>query len=401
VPAPEPPRAIARAPQVSRAPLVVWCLFVFTIPFYVFHSGAPQPGNMLVLLLVPFAINQSKQLGPAFSKVLRPLLWFTAWVCAVDLLWAIALDKWSLDYTVFPFFYIFNLVVFFVGFSVYRRYGDQFLRATVYTIAAAVVFQVFVSFFYKTGYNRGELFFNNPNQLGYYSLLAACMVAFVQRRVRIGLVKASLVLAGCGYLALLSASRAAVIGIALLVVLLVFQNPRTIVLASLVVIGLLGIGGPISNTLETMSKRTELHRGKSSFSEERGYDRLWKYPQYIVIGAGEGDTSRFSDGETITPKQKNEIHSSAATVIFAYGLIGALLFLWFVVELVRGAPFRQLLILMPPLLYTLAHQGLRFTMVWVMLGVFIAVKIPIGAFAKPRAKVAPSRAPQLAQTSNA
>ena len=70
----------------------------------------------------------------------------------------------------------------------------------------------------------------------------------------------------------------------------------------------------------------------------------------------------------------HEIHSSAATVLFSYGVVGATLFIVFIVRLMRGASLRSAMMLLPPVIYTVAHQGLRFSMLWIVLAVFAIVK---------------------------
>jgi hypothetical protein len=112
-------------------------------------------------------------------------------------------------------------------------------------------------------------------------------------------------------------------------------------------------------------------RANASFFEERGYDRIWRNQKYLLLGAGEGGLSRFDD----TAYVKNmEIHSSAGTILFSYGIVGSILFLVFTWRVIRRARVRMMITLLPPLLYTGAHQGLRFTMLWVVLAVFVALK---------------------------
>jgi hypothetical protein len=131
--------------------------------------------------------------------------------------------------------------------------------------------------------------------------------------------------------------------------------------------------GPIADAIEASQDRV-LNRGAhsdASFFQERGYDRIWRNQQYLVLGAGEGGLSRFDDTAYV---KGMEIHSSAGTILFSYGIAGALLFLVFMWRLIRGARARLVITLLPPLLYTGAHQGLRFTMLWVVLAVFVALK---------------------------
>jgi hypothetical protein len=166
----------------------------------------------------------------------------------------------------------------------------------------------------------------------------------------------------------LSASRAALAGIAILLFLLLFSNPRVIIAASLVAVALLTLGGPVSKALDDTQTRGTTTKD-SGFAEERAYDRLWRFKEHLVIGAGEGDFKRFD-----TRKDAREIHSSFATLWFSYGIIGVTLFFLFVARVIRGAPLRLTVMLVPTLAYTVAHQGLRFTLLWIMLAVFMALK---------------------------
>jgi len=113
-----------------------------------------------------------------------------------------------------------------------------------------------------------------------------------------------------------------------------------------------------------------LNRNNRSFLEERGYDRIWHNERYLLLGAGEGGLSRFD-----TAYVKNmELHSSPGTLLFSYGVVGSILFLVFTWRVIRRARLLFMITLLPPLLYTGAHQGLRFTMLWVVLAIFMAVK---------------------------
>lgn len=389
-PALEPSRAVRpvgtprKRPRPARAALLAfardpvlffWCVFVATIPIYVGESGMPQPGNALIVLIVPLAIASWDKRVDRSLRAVVPLLVFTAWVCAVNFTWAAVTAKFSLsDYLIFPVYYIFNAAVVVAAVLIYRRAGDVFLRATTYSVLVAVGYQVLASFVYSSNLYRDALFFNNPNQLGYWSLLGACLISLTQKRLKIGLLVSGIGVTGCAYLAVLSASRAALAGIAILLILLIFSNPRLIIAGVIAAVALTNVDGPLSRAIDSSARRAELEdqRQAGGFVVERGYDRLWDYKEYLLLGAGEGDVSRFTD----QPEKAHEIHSSAATVLFSYGIVGAMIFLWFMWRVVAGAALRSSLVLVPTLAYAIAHQGLRFTMLWVLLAVFVALKGP-------------------------
>jgi hypothetical protein len=363
---------------MRRPALVTWAIYLLLIPLYILPSGLPQLGDALVLIVVPLALLRwNGKLGRDMRATMRALLWFTLWVCAVDYAWVLVMGSYALfgpdSFMLFPLYYIHNALIFLIALVLYRRFGDLFLRVTVFAVMVIVFVQVGSSILLGVGGPRGVVFFNNPNQLGYYALLAATLIALTHRRLQLRLLTSSLALVCCGVLAVVSASRAAAGGVAVLLVLMLFSNPKILVVACLAGAAVVSGVGPVADAIESSQDRV-LNRGahtEASFFQERGYDRIWRNQQYLVLGAGEGGLSRFDD----TAYVKNmEIHSSAGTILFSYGIVGSLLFLVFTWRLIRGARARLVITLLPPLLYTGAHQGLRFTMLWVVLAVFVALK---------------------------
>jgi len=363
---------------MRRPALVTWAIYLLLIPLYIFPSGLPQPGDLLVLLVIPLALQRwNGKLGRDTRGTVRALLWFTLWVCAVDLTWMFAMGSFAVSgadsFVLFPLYYIYNALIFLAALVLYRRHGDLFLRVTVFAVTVTVYAQVLSSIALGSGGGRGTLFFNNPNQLGYYALLAATLIALTHRRLQLRLVTSSLTLVCCGVLAVVSASRAAAGGVAVLLVLMLFSNPKILVAACLAGAAVVSGVGPVADAIEASQDRV-LNRSahsEASFFQERGYDRIWRNQQYLVLGAGEGGLSRFDDTAYV---KGMEIHSSAGTILFSYGIVGALLCLVFTWRLIRGARARLVITLLPPLLYTGAHQGLRFTVLWVVLAVFVALK---------------------------
>jgi hypothetical protein len=359
---------------LQRPALLVWCTFLLVNPLYIMPSGLPQPGDALVFALLALALaTWDGRFERQSARMVGSLVLFTLWVFVVDYAWATIEWKWNRlnDFLIHPVYMIFNLGLFFSALLVARREPKLFLRATVEIVYVTILIQFAASFFYRTELYRGQLFFNSPNQLGYYALLSSCLFALTQRSLGISRLRAGLGVTCCVYLAVLSASRASAVGISVLLVMLVFSNPRTIVIASLAAVGLLTIGGPISKAIDKAKERTESAQArKMSFADERGYDRIWKHPEYLLLGAGEGDNQRFAKAG----ERPRELHSSFGTILFCYGVIGLFLFLMFFGRLLQGAGLRSVTLLIPGLVYAVAHQGLRFTMFWVLLASFFVLK---------------------------
>jgi hypothetical protein len=358
--------------------LLLWCLYLCLIPYYVFYSGLPQPGDMIVLFLAPVALHAwNGRLDRSARRPLSTLITFSLWVLLVNWGWAVLVGNFALfgpdTFVVFPIYYIYNTVVFLIVCVLYQRYGIRFLWLTLHVVFFTVMVQVAASLLlHRTTSLRGALFFNNPNQLGFFALVCASIIALGKRALGFGAVKSGLCLTMCCYLALLSASRAAVIGCALLLAFTLIANPRQIAVVAVVILGLAAVGGPVIDAFGQTQERLAIDRYPHlNFFEERGYDRILAHKEYWLLGAGEGGTSRFADTTLIGA---SEIHSSAGTLFFCYGIIGVAIFLVFLFRLVEGAPLGTQLILVPTLAYTVAHQGLRSTSVWILFGVFVCIK---------------------------
>lgn len=372
-------------PLLRRPEVVVWCAFVIASPFYVFQSGLPQPGDFIMLLLLPLTLyGWNGRLLGVFARPFRILLWWTAWVVIVQYAWATILNNWGLfgkdTFLLFPIYYVYNALVMLVIMILFQRYREALLRLTMWCLLVSVAIQVLGSFF--TFYNelREAVFFNNPNQLGYFSVLVSCMIALLHRKLKFHMVLTAIGLLGALYLTLLSASRAAVAGAALIPLVTLVSSPK-IVLAALPLIAALMFTGPVSRAIDKTEHRVKNDQFEEiSFLEERGWGRIADHPEYIIVGAGEGGTGRFRDSVIGT----HEIHSSAGMIIFSYGIIGTFLFGWFIIRLLRGAQFMAIMMLAPIIGYTVAHHGLRDSMLWMALAIFLAIKYTPPATAGPQ-----------------
>ena len=121
--------------------------------------------------------------------------------------------------------------------------------------------------------------------------------------------------------------------------------------------------GPFGRVIERLEDRQS-----DETLASRGYFRLLEQPQYLITGAGEGALWRLSSSAGKTA----EIHSTPMQFLTSYGLIGTGLLVWCAVALFRRADRTALAVLVALLIYGLAHNGLRFTHVWVLLALIAA-----------------------------
>ena len=84
----------------------------------------------------------------------------------------------------------------------------------------------------------------------------------------------------------------------------------------------------------------------SNVEESRGYNRIYEYPEQILLGAGERGRWRFGPGH------EHELHSSFGTVLFSYGIVGFVLFSTFLLHVLAERPASALFLTAAPIVYS-------------------------------------------------
>jgi len=369
-------RAIIEILKMRRDPaLVLWSLFMLLDPIYIFKSGLPQPGDFLAILLLPFALSgwyAPGRLSRQGARAVRALSWFVVYATLNALIWSMLEDGWVLNlkygFVMSAIYYIFDMIVFLAVLVMYEKYQERFIRLTVNLVLVSVVIQTLMTFVYtRESTLRSSGLFNTPNQLGYFAILASAIVLLGQRKLSMSTMQVVVgQLCSC-YLALLSASKAALVSVALLVMIAAINRFKMLLAIAAVASFFLFISNPFESAMERSQQRITADQSLGFF-EERGYDRIVDDPQYLIFGAGEGAYIRYEFTSRI---KAHELHSSIGTLIFCYGFIGTLLFFNFLWQVARGGNFRRFLLLIPPAAYGLTHQGLRFTLLWIMFAVVV------------------------------
>jgi hypothetical protein len=266
------------------------------------------------------------------------------------------------DFALPPLYYIFSTLVFAVVLGGVARYGDRTLRHLAWGTFLSVVLQAAMAPFIASGGDREVLFFNNPNQLGYFGLLSAAIIFLAYRA---GHLPAWACLAGAAstvLLVALSQSKAAIIGIAVLGMLTTVGRARIVILLVGILVVLIPRDLTVVSNVET--RMSTVGEQEDDNWEARGYTRIIDYPEYLLLGAAEGGYERLG----LPPEHQHEIHSSLGTLLFSYGIVGLSLFLIFLYALVRCAGVAASLYLLPVMLYGLTHMGLREGLFWILLG---------------------------------
>ncbi|GAB3805670.1 hypothetical protein [Virgibacillus kimchii] len=359
--------------NVSKTKIISILISMYFImaPFYLLGSGLPQIADYTifsVIILFTFSYSFVKDIRFYLSAILLLL------IAVVNGIWSIVLTEPSMNIN--TLYFIFNIMIMLVILNLYKIDKENLMKYLLIGVVISLVIQFIIAITTQGGSGRTTLYFNNPNQLGYYSLIQLGIITlfyYINRISFRGYLVFSIISL---YLILISLSSAAILsGLILFGVGLIYYfitkfnlKQKNIILVILVLLTMVQVHALVTDTqysfniIDDVQNRFEskTYDAESTFTERR-YDRILENPQYWFTGAGQGGLQRFSEGL--------EIHASIPSFFFYYGILGLILLLVLFYNLIGKVTFITLLVLVTIHFYGLTHQGLRQSMFWILLAV--------------------------------
>lgn len=363
--------------------LKYWAIFLVLFPYYVFPPGIPQPSDIFLIIVMFSYVNKNgltipKQFLPHVENF-KNLIFYVTVVDLITFLTRIGFKDKDPSIIV-PLFYYFNFIVVCFAFSLFKRYDREFIYTTIYAVILSGLVQLLLTPYGKYSEGRETLFFDNPNQLGYYSICCLSIVLVLEREMKLSRFIIFISFACFFYFTMLCVSKAAIGAMMILMAVYMVSNKlltfKTFFTVAIVISGMAAVllkttvGDRFVKNLEYRLDYSVKPTDVSEW-EYRGYDRMNNHPFYMILGAGEGANKRF-----ITYIDNHEMHSSLGTILFCYGIPGSILFSIFILSLLNGLPFTHRLYIFPIIAYGLVHMGLRFTIFYISIIMFpLAAKI--------------------------
>ncbi|MEO1617414.1 MAG: hypothetical protein AAFV88_16300 [Planctomycetota bacterium] len=349
---------------------------VATFPLYVFPSGYPQPSHGFFLL---FCLCFHRQLlvkilpdhdSLAFKPV-RAAVCFVLVVIGVQVSYALTLPSTSMlkGVAFFTFNFVY-MVILYRYLVTYRRtaLNHVFIGILLATslAAAGVLLNINPSGSRETG------FFNNPNQLGYFGLIVVlvCLSCYSLCSLKLARLMALFGITTAAYLILVSLSKAAMVS-AFFGVIIFAPSIRRRDLFYLLILSLICLPFAAPKVIESdvisrvVARVQNIGKDSDDSIAGRGYNRIRRYPEKMILGAGEGEYRRFG--------ARLEMHSTIGSIVFCYGIAGAFFFFLFNYRCFRISPVLYLSLFSPIYAYGLTHNGIRFSAFWLAYAVFLAV----------------------------
>lgn len=361
--------------------LVLFLGYVVGDIFQVFPSGNPQPSDFLMILVVgpvvtglAFKICESHRL-----LVLLAVLLF--WIWQINLTYYMLYG--DTHFLMTNAYFLFNISVFISVNTLCRHFGVTFIRSLRCAMLLALIVEVIAVLVISSeatlrepGLYRSIGTFQDPNQLAYWAILTLCGLLVLKPQEGLGGIEIA-GMAATTYLVLSSLSRSGTLGLA--IVLLVALSGLRIRALWLAILACAAVPAVVLSWSYVRDLDAHVNEGApaqivSRLGEDdrddnlagRGYERLWRFPEYLILGAGEGAYSRFRGG---TAFEQTEFHSSLGNILFSYGVVGFSLFCGFLWEVFRRSPWQHRAYLLGPLAWGVFNYGFRFSTFWVFLAV--------------------------------
>ncbi|WP_258359790.1 O-antigen ligase family protein [Moorella sulfitireducens (nom. illeg.)] len=359
--------------------------FIFS-PFYLWQSGLPQISHIIAAVAICLRV------------LLRPRFYWerlwglgAAFVLYSYLVGLIIFAKYKDVHTILsPTYYAFGFMIFLFLITLCKEKGSAFLTKIFWIHFIALFFVTMLGILgigRMFGQARIIATFNDPNQMANWILWATIIIGVSGKALYrswlpggVSLIPASVGIA-------FTASRSGALGLfslfavyGLIGFYYLFRYILTkerINLVRGIIFGLfiiavgIGIGFTYDFWQEDLKRITFQaeylferfnERDLDDTFEGRGYDRIWKFPEYLIFGAGEGAHERYAERTRFL----GEFHSSWAGLLFNYGMVGTFLFFGFVfVILLRISDIWFKLMLLSPFIYGFTTYNIRNWYFWV------------------------------------
>jgi hypothetical protein len=354
------------------------------VPIYVFDSGGIQPAHAILILFTMVVLVR---------KVAPMEVWYI--LLAMLSFHSLFLESFyfiaggDIETLINPMFFFYNLLLVIAVYSFSMRYGISALVPGV-VIACLVAFLAVVLTgvsLQEAGDGRPTGAFNNPNQLGYFSVCILSLTYLLYRHHHLKYIIAVVIFCISIFLSIASLSKAAMIA-NFMVAFMALKPARNnssqknksshisilfvwifLALLGLIFISVLYTQGFFDSYLFVQRLHGIAQEDDSSL-ESRGYFALFDgNALQFIFGLG------VSNAISIVG---HEVHSTLASVLNNNGIIGFLLLsgvfaIWFM-RLWRTYGFIGMCCIAgPAMLYGITHNGTRFVMFWILLGASMAM----------------------------
>lgn len=363
-------------------------------PLYLFESGGIQIAHALFILffLGSFAVWRPRNASTPFVSRAR---WaFSIFVVYAAIRESVAFANSGQALTLLnPVHALFGLATFFFVSGYFEQKELSPIKQSqlvAYSVVVSVLIATIGVVIFGFSISASEFVerpvgtFNNPNQIGYFSVISCGLATTLFFSNNLGTIKYVAIIFATFFLAIVSLSKAAMIAILLppaaLFASLALKdgaNNRLIFFALFVALSL-GMASIMIIEPIDLSNLIAVERLVNFAAENDSDLGVRGYHLYLEATAFE-QIFGISSFESALRRDGAEVHSTFMAPITYYGPIGGIAFLAVFYFWVTGCRHRYgwlgaFSICMPVVLYGITHNGGRFTLLWILVAVSLTIR---------------------------
>ena len=374
--------------------LINLCIYayIFFKPFYLFDSGGIQISEIFIVLAFLLTLVDKTQKDNVTKKIFKDLNILLIFMLFVVLINFIYYDIYqNTEFIMSTIQYVLILM----GTYVFaNKISDKKVLTNIYkTVRINLIVQLI---FYVTGLGRYyDAFrymgtFNDPNQFGYFIVLSLAYIYVIEDILKLR--KRAIIMYIIGLILILaSASTGMLMAVTVLFVLHIIREIKPICEWGIKNLGKIFIGIicimsivciiisnidlknkieiNINNKIQNMSIANRL-KGKvdkaessnMSLIEERGIDKLLKYPQYLIYGSGQGYFERFTKAA-----HQLEVHSTLPGIWLYYGIIPLIILILWIYQSIKKVKLKYMIPYIALFIESFILYNQRQLLLWVII----------------------------------
>lgn len=359
------------------------------LPIYIFKSGGYQLVDLSIILCIIAAVLSKSDKDDLLLNKAYALLPFVIWAILLNIGYALIYPKMLLEVSYAMVFVLYNFVIFFSFIILFNRLVNN---QNIIYIYIGLIISVFLCFFVKGEYEEGlrnALSFNNPNQLGYFSIiLMSYFIVLFDLRYNFNLdntfyrILGAIIIIAAHIFIILSISRASAVAIIILDIWLLKNILKKEIMIDLsfgfiILILFFVIYGHsfIKTQLEARPGRNIQEMDSEEITQslqERVFRHFTNMRGWqIIVGMGGTGIEGDKMGVSLLKRDRFaiEVHNTFGAVLKIYGIIGLIFFGFWIMKMLKYTyPYRtSLFIWFAILMQNMTHNGIRFRSAWIFL----------------------------------
>lgn len=374
--------------------LINLCIYAYVLfkPFYIFDSGGIQISEFFIVLAFFLTLVDNTKKDNITKKMLKDLnilYIFILFVIIINFIYYGIYNNTEFIMSTIQF------VLIFMGTYVFaNKISSKNVLKKIYLITKInIVIQILI---YITGLGRNydELrymgTFNDPNQFGYFIVLSIAYMYIIEDILKLNK-RAVIMYLLSMILVIASASTGMLMAVIILLILHIVREMNNIIKWSIknggkICIALVCISTILLITISNVNitdkvvyridqairystianrlkgKFDKAESADNSLLEERGIDKLLKYPQYLIYGSGQGYFERFTEAA-----HQLEVHSTLPGLWLYYGIVPLIILLIWIYQCIKKVKLKYMLPYIALLIESFTLYNQRQLLLWVII----------------------------------